>query len=165
MAASSAAEAPGLRKTRTRRKEAPAMQTNVGTALLTLALWALCSPGLSTEGKRKLQIGVKKRVDNCPIKSRKGDVLHMHYTGKLEDGTEFDSSLTRDQPFVFSLGTGQVIKGWEQGLLGMCEGEKRKLVIPSELGYGDRGAPPKIPGGATLIFEVELLKIERRQEL
>ncbi|ETE57465.1 Peptidyl-prolyl cis-trans isomerase FKBP2 [Ophiophagus hannah] len=162
------------------------MQANRGAALLTLALWALCSPGLSTEGKRKLQIGVKKRVDNCPIKSRKGDVLHMHYTiysppigvilddliqqgvgvtGKLEDGTEFDSSLTRDQPFIFSLGTGQVIKGWEQGLLGMCEGEKRKLVIPSELGYGDRGAPPKIPGGATLIFEVELLKIERRQEL
>uniref|UniRef100_A0A8C6XDJ8 peptidylprolyl isomerase n=1 Tax=Naja naja TaxID=35670 RepID=A0A8C6XDJ8_NAJNA len=95
------------------------MQTNWGAALLTLALWALCSPGLSTEGKRKLQIGVKKRVDNCPIKSRKGDVLHMHYTGKLEDGTEFDSSLTRDQPFIFSLGTGQVIKGWEQGLLGL----------------------------------------------
>uniref|UniRef100_A0A7N5JG75 peptidylprolyl isomerase n=2 Tax=Ailuropoda melanoleuca TaxID=9646 RepID=A0A7N5JG75_AILME len=141
------------------------MQTNLGVALLTVALWVICSPVLSTEGKRKLQIGVKKRVDNCPIKSRKGDVLHMHYTGKLEDGMEFDSSLTRDQPFIFSLGTGQVIKGWDQGLLGMCEGEKRKLVIPSELGYGDRGAPPKIPGGATLIFEVELLKIERRQEL
>ncbi|XP_062821171.1 peptidyl-prolyl cis-trans isomerase FKBP2 isoform X2 [Anolis carolinensis] len=141
------------------------MQVNLGAALLSFALWALCSPVLSSEGKRKLQIGVKKRVDNCPIKSRKGDVLHMHYLGKLEDGTEFDSSLARGQPFVFSLGTGQVIKGWDQGLLGMCEGEKRKLVIPSELGYGDRGAPPKIPGGATLIFEVELLKIERRQEL
>ncbi|XP_015272309.1 PREDICTED: peptidyl-prolyl cis-trans isomerase FKBP2 isoform X1 [Gekko japonicus] len=148
-----------------RKGGASKMQASRGAALLTLALWALCSPALSTEGKRKLQIGVKKRVDNCPIKSRKGDVLHMHYTGKLEDGTEFDSSLTRDQPFVFTLGTGQVIKGWDQGLLGMCEGEKRKLVIPSELGYGDRGAPPKIPGGATLIFEVELLKIERRQEL
>ncbi|XP_071076574.1 peptidyl-prolyl cis-trans isomerase FKBP2 isoform X2 [Desmodus rotundus] len=85
--------------------------------------------------------------------------------GKLEDGTEFDSSLPQNQPFVFSLGTGQVIKGWDQGLLGMCEGEKRKLVIPSELGYGERGAPPKIPGGATLVFEVELLKIERRSEL
>ncbi|KAG5851938.1 hypothetical protein ANANG_G00057150 [Anguilla anguilla] len=115
--------------------------------------------------KKKLQIGIKKRVDNCPIKSRKGDVLHMHYTGKLEDGTEFDSSIPRNQPFTFTLGTGQVIKGWDQGLLGMCEGEKRKLVIPSELGYGDRGAPPKIPGGATLIFEVELLTIERRSEL
>ncbi|KAK1335497.1 hypothetical protein QTO34_003283 [Cnephaeus nilssonii] len=121
--------------------------------------------GCGGRGQRKLQIGVKKRVDHCPIKSRKGDVLHMHYTGKLEDGTEFDSSLPQNQPFVFSLGTGQVIKGWDQGLLGMCEGEKRKLVIPSELGYGERGAPPKIPGGATLVFEVELLKIERRSEL
>uniref|UniRef100_A0A8B9Z6A9 peptidylprolyl isomerase n=1 Tax=Buteo japonicus TaxID=224669 RepID=A0A8B9Z6A9_9AVES len=85
--------------------------------------------------------------------------------GHLEDGSQFDSSLSRDQPFVFSLGTGQVIKGWDQGLLGMCEGEKRKLVIPPELGYGDRGAPPQNPGGAVLIFEVELLKIERRPEL
>ena len=116
---------------------------------------------------KKLQIGVKKRVDpeQCTIKSRKGDTLHMHYTGKLEDGTEFDSSIPRGSPFVFTLGTGQVIKGWDQGLLGMCEGEKRKLVIPSDMGYGDRGAPPKIPGGATLVFEVELLKIERKEEL
>uniref|UniRef100_A0A8I5ZVA3 peptidylprolyl isomerase n=1 Tax=Rattus norvegicus TaxID=10116 RepID=A0A8I5ZVA3_RAT len=86
-------------------------------------------------------------------------------TGKLEDGTEFDSSLPQNQPFVFSFGTGQVIKGWDQGLLGMCEGEKQKLMMPSELGYGKRGAPPKIPGGATLVFEVEVLKIERRSEL
>ena len=70
------------------------------------------------EGKRKLQVGVKKRVDHCPIKSRKGDVLRTHCMGKLEDRTEFDSSLPQNQPFVFSLGTGQVIKGWDQGLLG-----------------------------------------------
>ncbi|XP_038948813.1 peptidyl-prolyl cis-trans isomerase FKBP2-like [Rattus norvegicus] len=89
----------------------------------------------------------------------------MRPTGKLEDGTEFDSSLPQNQPFVFSFGTGQVIKGWDQGLLGMCEGEKQKLMMPSELGYGKRGAPPKIPGGATLVFEVEVLKIERRSEL
>jgi FKBP-type peptidyl-prolyl cis-trans isomerase len=84
----------------------------------------------------------------------------MHYTGKLEDGTEFDSSIPRGDPLAFTLGAGQVIKGWDQGLLNMCEGEKRKLVIPSDLGYGANGAPPKIPGGATLIFEVELIKIE-----
>jgi len=120
-------------------------------------------------GEKKLQIGIKKRADpeTCTkeTKSRKGDTLHMHYTGKLEDGTEFDSSIPRKQPFVFTLGAGQVIKGWDQGLLGMCEGEKRKLVIPSDMGYGDRGSPPKIPGGATLVFEVELLKVERKDEL
>uniref|UniRef100_A0A6Q2XF21 peptidylprolyl isomerase n=1 Tax=Esox lucius TaxID=8010 RepID=A0A6Q2XF21_ESOLU len=101
------------------------------------------APAVRGGDKKKLQIGIKKRVDNCPIKSRKGDVLNMHYTGKLEDGTEFDSSIPRNQPFTFTLGTGQVIKGWDQGLLGMCEGEKRKLVIPSQLFY------PKILSGQT----------------
>uniref|UniRef100_A0A8C2K9D8 peptidylprolyl isomerase n=1 Tax=Cyprinus carpio TaxID=7962 RepID=A0A8C2K9D8_CYPCA len=103
---------------------------------LVLAVTLMSIPMALVQGseKKKLQIGIKKRVDNCPIKSRKGDVLNMHYTGKLEDGTEFDSSIPRNQPFTFTLGTGQVIKGWDQGLLGMCEGEKRKLVIPSELG-------------------------------
>eukprot|EP00794_Sanderia_malayensis_P019966 gene19966-21921_t len=114
---------------------------------------------------KKLQIGVKKKVENCQRRSKKGDSLHMHYTGKLEDGSQFDSSIPRGEPFVFTLGAGQVIKGWDQGLLNMCEGEKRKLVIPSDLGYGDHGAGDKIPGGATLIFEVELIKIERKSEL
>ncbi|KAK6620821.1 FK506-binding protein 2A [Polyplax serrata] len=114
---------------------------------------------------KKLQIGIRKRVENCSIKSRRGDLLHIHYTGTLEDGTEFDSSLPRGEPFTFTLGSGQVIRGWDQGLMGMCEGEKRKLVIPSSLGYGESGAPPKIPGGATLIFEVELVKLNRKDEL
>uniref|UniRef100_A0A336N4I4 peptidylprolyl isomerase n=1 Tax=Culicoides sonorensis TaxID=179676 RepID=A0A336N4I4_CULSO len=113
----------------------------------------------------KLKIGVKKRVENCSIRSKKGDLLSMHYTGTLEDGTEFDSSIPRGDPLTFTLGMGQVIKGWDQGLLNMCEGEKRRLVIPSHLGYGERGAGEKIPGGATLIFEVELVKIERKDEL
>ncbi|KAK8374458.1 hypothetical protein O3P69_019958 [Scylla paramamosain] len=89
----------------------------------------------------------------------------MYYAGKLEDGTEFDSSYPRGQPLTFTLGSGQVIRGWDQGLIGMCEGEKRKLVIPSDLGYGASGAPPKIPPHATLVFEVELVKIERKEEL
>lgn len=83
----------------------------------------------------------------------------------MEDGTEFDSSIPRGDPLSFTLGMGQVIKGWDQGLLNMCEGEKRRLVIPPHLGYGDRGAGEKIPGGSTLIFEVELVKIERKDEL
>ena len=68
--------------------------------------------------------------------------------------------MDRNQPFDFTLGRGMVIKGWDQGLVGMCIGERRKLVIPSGLGYGDNGSPPKIPGGATLVFEVELLDIK-----
>ena len=111
-------------------------------------------------GDRKVQIGVKKRVENCVRKSKRGDSLSMHYAGTLEDGKEFDSSYSRNKPFTFTLGAGQVIKGWDQGLMNMCEGEKRKLVIPPELAYGERGSPPSIPGGATLVFEVELLKIE-----
>ena len=91
--------------------------------------------------------------------------LPMVSQGKLEDGTEFDSSLPQNQPFVFSLGTGQVTEGWDQGLLEMCEGEMQKMVIPSELGYGERGAPAKIPGGAMLVFKVELLKIKQHSEL
>jgi len=144
------------------------MQLSAAMMMLGLAsLLDLLLPFAEAAKDKKLQIGVKKRVDpeKCTMRSRKGDVLSMHYTGKLEDGTEFDSSIPRGQPFTFTLGTGQVIKGWDQGLLNMCEGEKRKLSIPPDMGYGDRGAPPKIPGGSTLIFEVELLKIERKEEL
>merc|ERR1711982_20253 len=82
----------------------------------------------------------------------------MHYTGTLEDGTKFDSSVDRNEPFRFQIGVGQVIKGWEEGVLGMCVGEKRKLIVPPELGYGDQGAGDIIPGGATLYFDIELLE-------
>ncbi|KAE8692132.1 Peptidyl-prolyl cis-trans isomerase FKBP2 [Hibiscus syriacus] len=79
--------------------------------------------------------------------------------GKLTAGTVFDSSFERGDPIEFELGSGQVIKGWDQGLLGMCVGEKRKLKIPAKLGYGEQGSPPTIPGGATLIFETELVSV------
>ncbi|XP_014118394.1 PREDICTED: peptidyl-prolyl cis-trans isomerase FKBP2 [Pseudopodoces humilis] len=108
----------------------------IGWLLLALAL---ALPPVSAE-PRRLQIGVRKRPQRCPERSRRGDLLSLLYSGTLEDGTPFDSSLSPEQPFVFSLGTGQVIKGWDQGLLGFL-------------------------GGAVLIFEVELLKIERRPEL
>lgn len=142
--------------------------------LITLCAVSICfglsgaseeDKGQASVKKKQLQIGIKRRIDSCRIKSKKGDFLHMHYTGTLEDGTEFDSSYGRGQPLTFTLGSGQVIRGWDQGLMGMCEGEKRKLVIPPDLGYGLEGAPPKIPKEATLIFEVELVKIERRDEL
>jgi len=101
---------------------------------------------------------VKHKPEQCDIKSKKGDKLSMHYTGTLKDGTKFDSSLDRGTPFEFTLGAGQVIKGWDQGLVNMCAGEKRRLVIPPHLGYGSREMG-KIPADSWLIFEVELLKI------
>ena len=90
-----------------------------------------------------------------------GDKVLVHYTGKLEDGSIFDSSVDRDQPFEFPLGMGRVIKGWDEGLATMQVGGKRILTIPSHLGYGERGAGNRIPPGATLIFEVELLEIKK----
>ncbi|MCX6704120.1 MAG: FKBP-type peptidyl-prolyl cis-trans isomerase [Candidatus Woesebacteria bacterium] len=80
--------------------------------------------------------------------------------GTLADGTKFDSSYDRGTPFSFNLGAGEVIQGWDQGVAGMNAGGKRKLTIPPSLGYGAQGIPGVIPGGATLIFEVELLKVE-----
>ena len=81
----------------------------------------------------------------------------MHYTGSLTDGTVFDSSVSRGQPIEFTLGVGQVIKGWDQGIAQLCKGQKAKLTIPPELGYGAQGAGGVIPPNATLIFEVELV--------
>jgi len=86
--------------------------------------------------------------------------ISVHYTGTLSDGSVFDSSLTRGQPFKFGFGKGQVIKGWDEGLVGMREGGARRLVIPPELAYGERGAGGKIPPNATLTFLIELLAIE-----
>lgn len=98
-----------------------------------------------------LQVGEGKEAEA-------GHMVSVHYTGTLEDGTEFDSSISRG-PFKFNLGAGMVIKGWDEGVAGMKVGGKRKLVIPAELGYGDSGAGDVIPGGAVLHFDVELLDV------
>jgi FKBP-type peptidyl-prolyl cis-trans isomerase FkpA len=93
--------------------------------------------------------------------AKTGDTVKVHYTGTLTNGTEFDSSRTRNQPFEFTLGKGMVIKGWDKGVVGMKVGGKRKLTIPSADGYGARGAGGKIPPNSTLLFDVELVEIKK----
>jgi peptidylprolyl isomerase len=88
-----------------------------------------------------------------------GQLVTVHYVGKLTNGDKFDSSRDRGQPFSFHIGEGEVIKGWDEGVMGMRVGGIRELKIPADLGYGDRGAPPVIPPNATLLFTVELLGV------
>jgi len=107
--------------------------------------------------EQELKVEVLK--EGAGEEAKNGDNVSVHYVGILEDGTKFDSSIDRGEPFSFNLGAGQVIKGWDLGVLGMKIGEKRKLIIPSDLAYGDDGIPNAIPPKSTLIFEVELLGI------
>lgn len=130
----------------------------VFVVLSVLAVSVSCGDVETTPSGLKVEYLTKP--DSCEKQAKNGDMLEMHYTGTLEDGKKFDSSRDRAEPFKFQIGVGQVIKGWEEGVQGMCVGETRKLMVPPELGYGDQGAGDIIPGGATLIFDVELINIE-----
>lgn len=107
---------------------------------------------------KKLKKDEMKKGTGTEAKS--GTTVTVHYTGWLINGTKFDSSVDRGTPFTFHLGRGEVIKGWDEGVAGMKVGGKRRLHIPSDMGYGPNGAPPVIPPNATLIFEVELLEVK-----
>lgn len=133
--------------------------TVVGAAGLTgCGQQASTSSASSTEGGTFV---IEDQVVGTGTEARAGDTVTVHYTGWLTDGTKFDSSLDREEPFTFTLGQQQVIAGWDLGVAGMRVGGKRKLTIPPHLGYGDQGAGGVIPPGATLIFEVELLKVTK----
>ncbi|KAF5096271.1 hypothetical protein D0Z00_002831 [Geotrichum galactomycetum] len=130
-------------------------------AALFVALVAADAPPAAEDAgvQPKLRVGILKKIpaSQCKRKARAGDLIQVDYTGTLLDGTVFDSSLKPGRtPLEFGLGLGQVIPGWDRGLLGMCIGEKRKLTIPSHLAYGKTGAGGVIPPDATLIFTTEL---------
>ena len=117
----------------------------------------------------ELASGLSARIlqEGDGVAAENGQIAVVHYTGWLYDptaennrGDKFDSSVDRDEPFPFMLGVGRVIKGWDQGVVGMTVGEKRELTIAPEMGYGERGAGGVIPPGATLVFEVELIELQ-----
>ncbi|CEP64287.1 peptidylprolyl isomerase family protein FPR2 LALA0_S11e00716g [Lachancea lanzarotensis] len=115
-----------------------------------------------------LDIKIVKTIpaSECKVKAEDGDIVSVHYSGSLDGSTDlFDSSYQRGVPISFELGSGRVIQGWDQGIKGMCIGEKRELRIPSSLGYGARGAGSVIPPNSDLFFETTLVDVRRRDEL
>jgi len=137
----------------------------ISVVLVSMGLLFLSSPSSSKGDAEKLEKTPSglEYVDLVVGKGgqpRKGQRVVVHYTGWLKNGDKFDSSVDRGEPFSFQIGVGQVIRGWDEGVMTMRVGGKRKLIIPSDLAYGRRGAGRAIPPNATLVFEVELLDLK-----
>jgi FKBP-type peptidyl-prolyl cis-trans isomerase FkpA len=128
-------------------------------SLFALAAIPACEAQEKKEVTTKSGLKYQELKEGTGGTAKAGDTVEVHYTGWLKDGKKFDSSVGKD-PFSFKLGARMVIKGWDEGVAGMKEGGKRKLIIPAELAYGKDGSPPVIPANAELTFEVELLKIK-----
>jgi len=126
----------------------------------TLATPTLASTPTPSESNQPQSLQVQDLRMGTGTVAKAGQVITVNYVGTLADGTKFDSSYDRKQPFSFILGGGMVIKGWDMGLVGMKVGGKRKLIIPPDLAYGQEGRPPVIPANSILIFEVELLAVQ-----
>ena len=142
-----------------------------GTRIIALALigalalagaYLLLSSGGGRSGEVTTASGLRyvDLVEGTGPTPQTGQRVSVHYTGTLESGVKFDSSHDRNQPYEFTLGSGTVIKGWDEGIATMKVGGMRKLIVPAKLGYGPQGRPPNIPGNATLIFEIELLDVK-----
>jgi FKBP-type peptidyl-prolyl cis-trans isomerase FkpA len=125
-------------------------------------MWNCWTYNKSREEKNIMneQMQIEDLTVGTGAEAQKGQLAVVHYTGWLTDGSKFDSSKDRNDPFSFALGGGMVIKGWDEGVVGMKVGGKRKLIIPPHMGYGARGAGGVIPPNATLVFEVELLDVK-----
>ncbi|OSD06929.1 hypothetical protein PYCCODRAFT_1382917 [Trametes coccinea BRFM310] len=134
-----------------------------------LSVLALALAVVAQDTPTELKIDTTYVPEDCKVKSQNGDRLQVHYTGTLySNGNKFDSSRDRGQPLPLTLGSGQVIKGWEEGLKDMCVGEKRVLTIPPSMAYGPRGFGNVIPPNSALVFDVELVGLDakgKREEL
>lgn len=145
------------------------VRCSLAAATLAFAFGALTACDRKEEPAAGPGVNIKEvkdefKIDDVKVgtgaEAKEGSTVKVHYTGTLKNGTKFDSSRDKGEPFEFTIGSGQVIKGWDKGVVGMKVGGQRKLTIPYDLAYGEEGKPPTIPPRSTLLFDIELLEVK-----